>query len=170
VQLTKEDTMVKFKCLVVVVLILIAVQPSFADDRDKVVGTWRLVSFEQEAQSTGERIPLLGKNPTGYIIFTPEGRMMTLLTGEGRKTPNTDKERADLFQTMFAHTGMYRLEGDKLIIKIDVSWNPAWVGTEQVRSFRFDGDRLDTITAWAPLLNRPERGIGRGITTFERVK
>jgi len=156
--------------LSVLILFLIAVQPSFADDRSKVLGIWRLVSFEQEAQATGERIPLLGKNPTGYAIFTPEGRFMSILTGEGRKAPTTDQDRADLLQTMFAYTGMYRLEGDKFITKIDVSWNPAWVGTEQVRFFRLDGDRIHIITGWAQLLNRPERGIGRGILTLERVK
>jgi hypothetical protein len=101
--------------LSVLVLFLIAVQPSFADDRSKVLGIWRLVSFEQEAQATGERIPLLGKNPTGYAIFTPEGRFMSILTGEGRKAPTTDQDRADLLQTMFAYTGMYRLEGDKFM-------------------------------------------------------
>ena len=80
--------MVKFKWLVVLVLFLIAVQPSFADDRAKILGIWRIVSYELELQATGEREPVLGKNPTGYTIFTPEGRMMVIITGEGRKAPN----------------------------------------------------------------------------------
>jgi hypothetical protein len=140
------------------------------DDRAKILGIWRLVSFEVEYQATGEKEPLLGKNPTGYIIFTPEGRAMLILTGEGRKTPNSDQDRADLLKSMFAYTGMYRIEGDKWITKVDVSWNPAWVGTEQVRFFRFDGDRLYVISAWAQSVLRPERGMARGIVTFERAK
>jgi len=162
--------MVKFKWLVVLVLFLIAVQPSFADDRAKILGIWRLGSFEVEYQATGEKEPLLGKNPTGYIIFTPEGRAMLILTGEGRKAPNSDQDRADLLKSMFAYTGMYRIEGDKWITKVDVSWNPAWVGTEQVRFFRFDGDRLYVISAWAQSVLRPERGMARGIVMFERAK
>jgi len=141
--------MVKFKWLVILVLFLFAVPPSFADDRAKLLGTWRLVSFEVESKATGEKEPLLGKNPTGYIIFTPEGRFMAILTGEGRKAPKTDQDRADLLKSMFAYTGMYRLEGDKWIAKVDVAWNAEWVGTEQVRFFRVDGNRLQVISAWA---------------------
>jgi hypothetical protein len=65
--------MVKLKWLVILVLFLLAVQPSFADDRAKLLGSWKLVSFEREYQATGAKEPLLGKNPTGYIIFTPGG-------------------------------------------------------------------------------------------------
>jgi len=162
--------MVKFKWLVILVLFLIAVRPSFADDRAKILGIWKLISFETEFQATGERIPTLGKNPTGYIIFTPEGRMMTVITGEGRIAPKTDQDRGDLFKSLFAYTGMYRLEGDKLISKVDVAWNPAWVGTEQVRFFKFDGDRLHVMASWVQSTTRPEKGMARGIITFERAK
>jgi hypothetical protein len=160
----------RFKCLALLVSFLFIVQPSFADDRAKVVGLWKVISFESEFQATGERETVLGKNPTGYIIFTPEGRMMLILTGEGRKAPKTDQDRAALFKTMFAYTGMYRVEGDKLITKVDVSWNPVWIGTEQVRFFKIDGDRIQHISPWIPAVSRPERGMGRGITTLERVK
>jgi hypothetical protein len=162
--------MVKFKWLVILVLFLFAVQPSFADDRAKLLGTWRLVSFEWEFQATGEKEPLLGKNPAGYIIFTPEGRFMAILTGEGRKAPKTDQDRADLLKSMFAYTGMYRLEGDKWITKVDVAWNPEWIGTEQVRFFKVDGDRLQVVTTWGADPNGPEKGMGRGVGTFERAK
>ena len=70
---TKEDTMCTVKWFVISVVVLLAVQPSFADDRAKILGIWRLVSYEVETQATGEREPVLGKNPTGNIIFTPEG-------------------------------------------------------------------------------------------------
>ena len=54
---------------------VIAVQPTFADDRAKILGTWKLISYEAEMQSTGEQTPALGKNPSGYVIFTPEGKI-----------------------------------------------------------------------------------------------
>jgi hypothetical protein len=162
--------MFKFKCFVILVWLLIVVQPSFADDRASILGTWRLFSYEAEFQATGERVPTLGKNPTGYIIYTPEGRLMALLTGDERKAPKTDQDRADLLKSMFAFTGIYRLEGDKITIKIDVSWNPAWVGTEQIRFFKFDGDRLQIITGWVQSTAQPEKGMARAIATFERVK
>jgi hypothetical protein len=146
------------------------VPPSFADDSAKILGIWKIVSWESEFQATGEREPVLGKNPTGYIIFTPEGRMMAVITGEGRNAPKTDQDRGDLFKSLFAYTGMYRVEGDKWITKVDVAWHPAWVGTEQVRYFKFDGDRLQVISAWVPATARPEKGMGRAIITWERAK
>jgi len=162
--------MSKFKWLVVLVLFLMTAVPSFADDRAKILGIWKIVSWESEFQATGEREPVMGKNPTGYIIFTPEGRMMTVITGEGRKTPKTDQDRGELFKSLFAYTGTYRLEGDKWITKVDVAWNPAWVGSEQVRFFKFDGERLQVISAWVPSTTRPEKGMGRAIITWERAK
>jgi hypothetical protein len=162
--------MVKLKWLVILVLFFIAAQPSFTDDRSKVLGIWRLVSFEMELQATGERENIRGKNPTGYVIFTPEGRMMVVLTDEGRKAPSTDQDRSDLFKSMLAYTGMYRIEGDKWITKVDVSGNPAMVGTEQARFFRVDGDRLQESTPVAQWAARPEKGMVRFILTWERAK
>ncbi len=161
--------MVKLKWLVVLVLFLIAVPPSFADDRAKLFGTWKLTSIVGEFQDTSEKIYDWGKNPTGYVIYTPEGRIMSVIEGEGRKAPKTDDERATLFRTMFAYTGMFRLEGDKLITKVDVSWNPAWNGTEQVRYYKLEGNRFEILTAWAPSTRFPGR-VTRGVFTFERVK
>jgi hypothetical protein len=43
---------------------------------------------------------------------------------------------------MIAYTGRYRVEGGNVITKVEAAWNEAWVGTEQVRAVRFDGDRL----------------------------
>ena len=162
--------MFRLSWLAVFVLFIIVVQPCFADDYAKTVGTWGLVSFESESQATGEREPVLGKNPTGYIIFTPERRLMLVITGEGRNAPKTDQDRAALLKSMIAYTGMYRIEGDKRITKVDVSWNPEWVGTELVRFFRFDGDRLQIISEWLPSVVRPERGNVRAILTWERAK
>jgi Lipocalin-like domain len=65
---------------------------------------------------------------------------MFVLTGEGRKPPQTVQDRADLLNSMAAYTGMYRLEGDKWITQVDVAWNPEWVGTEQTRFFKLDGE------------------------------
>ena len=159
--------MLELKWLVLLSSFLVALQPSFADERAKVLGVWRLVSFELEFQATGEREHVRGKNPTGFIIFTPEGRMMVVLTNEGRKAPKTDQDRADLFNAMVAYTGLYRIEGDKWITKVDVSGNPALVGTEQARFFRVDGDRLQEMTAWTP---RSQKGMGRTFITWERAK
>jgi hypothetical protein len=148
-----------FKCLVAVVGWLVAAQPSFADDREKVIGIWKLVSQEIEIQASGQKEPVMGRSPTGYAIFTPEGRVMFVLTGEGRKPPQTVQDRADLLNSMAAYTGMYRLEGDKWITQVDVAWNPEWVGTEQTRFFKLDGDRLHVTSTWRIMPNWADKGM-----------
>jgi hypothetical protein len=162
--------MSKYKWLFVLVLFLIPVQPVFADDPAKILGHWRLVSWETEFQGTGEREHVMGKNPTGYVLFTPEGRFWAIVTGEGREAPKTDQDRAELFKSMTAYSGMYRLEGDKFIVKVDVSGNPAYLGAEQVRFFRFDGERLIVTNEWHQSTLKPERGMSRAFFTFERAK
>jgi len=158
------------KLIAILFGLLIAAQTSLADDRAKVVGVWKLLSFETEFQDGSPRRPAYGPNPTGYIIFTAQGRMMTVIEGEGRKPAKTDEERAALLRTMFAYTGMYRLEGDKWTTKVDVSWNSAWNGTDQVRYYKLDGDRLQVISAWLPSPNLPGSPTARGVLMWERVK
>ena len=162
--------MSKMKWLVALIWFLILVQPSFADDSAKILGIWKLVSFEAEIQATGQKEPVMGQKPTGYIIFTPEGRAMFMLTGDGRKAPKTVQDRADLLNSLIAYTGVYRLEGDKWITKVDVAWNPEFVGTEQTRFFKVDGDRLQVLTTWGVHPNWPEKRMQRRILTFERAK
>jgi hypothetical protein len=146
------------------------VQPSLADERAPVHGVWKLVSYEIEIQATGQKEPVMGKNPTGYVIFTPESRVWFILTGEGRKAAKTMQERADLLGSLVAYTGTYRVEGDKWITKVEVAWNPEWVGTEQTRSFKVEGERLQVLTPWRVMPNWAEKGMTRSIVTFERAK
>ena len=114
-----------------------------------LIGTWKLAGGEIEFQDTGERRPLYGADRLGYIIFTPEGRMMGMIEGDGRKAPQTDEDRVRLFRTMFAYSGQYRLEGDKWITAVDIAWSPAWIGTDQVRLYKVEGDPLVVSTPWA---------------------
>jgi hypothetical protein len=162
--------MSKLRLFVVLILFVIAVQPGFADDRAQIHGVWKLVSYEVEMQATGRKELPMGQNPTGYVIFTPEGRVMLIFTAEGRKQAKTVEERADLLSTVVAYTGTYRLEGGKWITKVEVAWNPEWVGTEQARFFKVDGDRLQVLTPWRVMPNWPEKGMSRSIISFERAK
>ena len=159
-----------FKALAVAIGLTFIAQLAAADDRAKLVGIWKLLSSESEFQDGSPRRAVMGQNPTGYLVFTAEGRMMAVLEGEGRKRAQTDQERAALLQTMVAYTGIYRLEGDKWITKVDVSWNPAWHGTDQVRFYKIDGDRLQVTTAWGPNPFIPGAPTTRGVLMWERAK
>ena len=147
----------------------LTVGPAVADDRANLIGTWKLSGGEVEFQDSGERRPLYGTDRMGYITFTRDGRMFGIIEGDSRKPPQTDEDRARLLRTMIAYSGLYRLEGDKWITAVDVAWNSAWIGTEQVRFYKLDGDRLVVSTPWVPSLNFP-RKTTRIFVTWMRVK
>ena len=158
------------RLLGLIVAICLAAQPSVADDGSKLLGIWKLVSYEVEIQATGQKAPVMGEHPTGYVAFLPEGRVFFVLTGEARKPAKTDQERAELLNTLVAYSGTYRVEGDKWITRVDVAWNPEWVGTEQARSFTVDGDLLQVLTPWRVMPNWADKGMTRSIITFARAQ
>lgn len=131
-------------------------------------GTWRLVSFVYEFQDGRPPVPLLGKNPNGYLILLPSGRMAAVLEGEGRKPAKTDEERSALLQSLIAYTGKFRIEGDKWITKVDASWNGVWNGTEQERTYRLDGDKLFVISMWQPNSTMPGNPMAHAILEWKR--
>ncbi len=152
--------------------LLLAAMPARADDasdREKIVGTWKLVSVVYEDQESKARTPVLGQHPKGYQIATPEGRWLALVTADGRKVPQTDEERAQALRTMISYSGRYRVEGGKVITKVEVAWNEAWVGGEQVRFIRFEGDLLHIES---PPMPHPNVGgkVVRVIVTWQRDK
>jgi hypothetical protein len=156
--------------LLTVCWLLVAAQPSVAEhEARRIHGLWKLVSYEVEIQATSQRKPVMGAKPTGYATFTPEGRVFFVLTGEGRQPATTVQYRADLLASLVAYTGTYRLEGDQWITQVDVAWSPEWVGTEQARTFRLDGDRLHVLTPWRVMPSWPEQGMTRSIVTFTRA-
>ena len=143
-----------------------------ADDselRQKIVGSWKLVSVVYEDRDTKERTPVLGEHPRGRQIATADGHWLALVTAEGRKVPQNDEERAQALRTMIAYTGRYRVEGGKVITKVEAAWNEAWVGGEQTRFIRFEGDRLFIESPPMPHPNLAGKVV-RVIVIWERDK
>jgi len=126
-------------------------QPVFADEADKLYGTWKVLSAVVEDVQTKEKTPLYGEHPKGYLILLPSGRMMALLVSGGRKLAQTDEERAAAYRSMVAYTGRFTVEGDRWTTKPDVAWSEGYM-TDQVRHFRLDRDRLivETSPAMSP--------------------
>src|ERR1700704_5612124 len=131
--------------LVLAGLLMALASSALADDaelRQKIVGAWTPVSVVYEDQATKELSPVLGEHPRGRQIATADGRWLALVTAENRPVPKTDEERARALTSMIAYTGRYRVDGGKVITEVEAAWNEAWVGGEQTRFLRFEGDRL----------------------------
>lgn len=69
-------------------------------------GTYKLIDASVNYLDTGEIIPdIFGKTPTGYIMYGTDGRMLTMITYNGRPKPEsiaktTDEQRLALYKTM----------------------------------------------------------------------
>ena len=114
---------------------------------EELYGTWRLVSFNVQVVETGENSALFGKSPYGFLNYGRDGRMMAIIVKENRPRPTdlakmTDRERAELFNTVIAYSGTFKVDGDRVVHNVDISWNENWTGTAQVRNFRIEDCRL----------------------------
>lgn len=162
--------MSRSKWFAVPVLFIATAHASLAAEDAMLQGAWKLVSYEVEVQASGEIMRPMGKNPSGYVMFSPESRVWFVLTGDERKPAKTTEEKAGLLDTLIAYSGKYRVESNKWITSVDVAWNPAWVGSEQSRSFELDGNRLKVLTPWRVMPNWSDKGPTRSVITFERAR
>ena len=106
-----------------------------------LVGTWRLVSWIVEVMDTHEQLRQFGDNPPGFIHFTPEGRVFAVLSASNRIAVQTEADQIAAFGSIIAYTGRYRVEGNTLVTIVDVSVDPAAVGTDLVRFCDLRGDK-----------------------------
>lgn len=147
---------------ILLLILLVISNPVFGADKDDLVGTWKLVSWQVIAEN-GPPQDVFGAHPKGFLILTREGRSMVLTTAEKRHAGMGESERAALHKSMLAYTGVYRVEGHDFITKVEVSWNEEWNGSEQRRHFRIEGNKLFIESAPAPSILFP------GKTDFRRI-
>jgi len=114
--------------------------------RERLIGTWKLIAAMREEIPSGEKTPFLGENPTGFLHYMPDGRMLAMITRAGRKPPKghvaTPAEAEGLIRSMIAYGSNYECIGDEVLHHCDVSWNEMFTGTVQRRKVTFEGDRL----------------------------
>ena len=122
------------------------VRPADAQPTE-LVGTWKFLNYVRTDPSTGKNVKIFGGHPRGWLIYTAEGRMMVIVVPENRKPLEKDADRIEHHKQMVAYTGRYTLADGKVIHHVDVAWNEAWIGTDIVRSYNINGDRLIITTA-----------------------
>jgi hypothetical protein len=120
-------------------------------DTEVLYGTWRLLSWTREIVDTGERSETFGASPHGFITYTRDGRMSSIVVRADRPKPAdlsklTDADRAALFNSMVAMAGTFTIEGNRVVHHIEISWNQNWSGTAQVRHVAIDGKQLTIRT------------------------
>jgi hypothetical protein len=137
---------------------------------NKLVGTWKLVAATSEDVASGQKTAMDGR--TGYLNYSPDGRVFAILVDSDRKKPQgsfaTATEAEGLFRSMVAYSGTYSVKGDRVVHQIDISWNETWTGTEQARDYKFDGEPLILVDGPSP---NPRTGQN-SVRTFvwEKIK
>ncbi len=157
---------------VLLLLFLMVLGPMHAAaGENPLLGTWKLQSFVREAAGTGERYNQMGEKPDGYLSYAADGRMFAFFVSADQPRPRaepTDEERIKLHKGTLAYGGTYTLSPGKVVHHIDIEWDGRRLGTDQIRFYSIEGDKLiiKTETNKSPIDGRE----GVGILIFERVK
>lgn len=117
-----------------------------------LVGTWRLESMV-ERRPDGQRLPSsrYGPNVAGLLVYDRDGHMMAQLMNPDRPrfagdspTRGTPDEVKAAFDGYNAYYGTWSVDAQARTIRHRVTGNlyPNAVGTEFLRTFALDGDRL----------------------------
>lgn len=110
-----------------------------AQSKETLVGTWKLVSATDTTEK-GEVRDAYGRDPTGFLTYTADGRMMAIITSGGRKPLSVrdrvsapTEERAEAFATVVAYAGRYTFAGDRVVHHVEADVMQNLVNTDQVR-------------------------------------
>jgi hypothetical protein len=104
-----------FLFLLVLLLFVPAIRQEngLAQSKADLVGTWKLISVTDTTDKGQVIKDAYGQNPTGFLTYTADGRMMAIITNGGRKSLSVPdrvsapvEERAKAFSTMVAYGGV----------------------------------------------------------------
>jgi len=144
-----------------------------SDIRDRIVGTWRLVSTEQTMNDgTTEPFTAFGPHAQGFLMYQRDGYMCAVVVNPDRqKSANsayvTIEEKVAAADGTFFYCGRYEIDvRKKQIVHIpEVASNPGDVGLRQIRPYEFEGDRLIFSD-----VERRDPSISRWKIVWERVR
>ena len=129
------------------------------------LGTWRLISWENR-DAGGQLGYPLGPDALGYITYTADGYIFAQIMAAGRATLATqnpfggvDAEAAAAARSHMSYCGKYEVRNGEVVHRVAISDFPNWVGGEQLRFYKFEGEKL--------ILSAPPFQTKKGeITTF----
>jgi lipocalin-like protein len=114
-----------------------------------IFGTWKLVSASTSAASGERNDAPFGPSPTGFLTYTQDGRMTAMISHGGRVRLSSNdshsatvEEQAEAFRTFIGYAGRFTLNSDDIIHHVEISSIQDWVGTDLIRSIKFEGERI----------------------------
>jgi hypothetical protein len=127
-----------------------ALSQTESEIRDRIVGTWKMVSAEDIMKDgTTRPYPIYGPHGKGFLMYQRDGYMCAVLVNPDRPkwadpAHATPEEKIAAADGTFAYCGRYEIDAKlKQIIHLpEVATNPGYVGSRQVRPYTFEGGRL----------------------------
>ena len=118
-----------------------------------LIGTWRLLSWENRSLADSGVSHPLGEDAVGYIMYGRDGYMSVAISqpdrarfAAGDLLGGSAEERARAAETYVSYCGRYEFRGETVVHFVELSLFPNWVGAEQERLVEVAGDRLTLST------------------------
>jgi len=128
-------------------------------ESNPLIGTWRLLSWENRSVEDGQVSYPLAEDATGYIMYNEDGYMFVAIMGSKRPKfaaddllSATKEEEARAEETYVSYCGRYDFLGDTVVHHVEMSLFPNWIGGDQERLVNLRENRLTLSTR--PLLLR----------------
>lgn len=108
-----------------------------------LIGTWKVVSaLIRTVGVEGEQ----EQKKVGYLVFTPEHRIVAVVGDPDRKPATNDADALKLARSLVTYTGKVDIQPDRYVIDLEFSSSQLLLDQKQTRFYAIDGDTL-TITA-----------------------
>jgi Lipocalin-like domain len=114
--------------------------------KERIVGTWRLLSYETRDADGRTGRPYA--DAVGRLEYDDHGNMSGQVMRPGRAPVEIGEGGAQQVRAAYlgyiAYFGTYEVarDGRTVVHHVHGALNPAWVGGDQVRAVRFEGERL----------------------------
>jgi hypothetical protein len=134
-------------------------------------GTWTMVS--NVLDQGGNKTEPYGPGAKGSVVLTSNGRVMLIITradvpkfASNNRTTGTPEENKAAVAGSIGYFGTYLTnDADKtLVMHLEGSTYPNWLGTDQKRTIELSGDQMKFIN------QNPSMGQGTVTVTWKRVK
>src|SRR5215510_5880870 len=142
--------------------------------RDRMVGTWTLVSWG--TLSGGVEVPVpMSEGATGIITYSQDGYVCVSIMGANRPrfaSPDfmggSVDEKAAAFETFVGYCGRYEVNEEERFVThtLQTSWYPNWTGSGQKRFIEMTENRI-RLTA-PPVISEGRQVVG--VLVWERPK
>lgn len=141
--------------------------------RERIVGTWKLVSMEETMKDgTTRPFPSFGPHAKGFLMYHRDGYMCAQLVNLDRPKRSdpahaTPEEKLAVADGTFAYCGRYEIDvKQQWIVHLpEVATDPGYMGSRQIRPYRFERGRLILSD-----LEKNDPSVARWTIVWERVQ